>query len=160
MVLVTTEGPALPPAIRNRLQCLPPHQQADLYFVYRHELENEGAARNSTTDWLRRLQRAREFSWLATVPPEERHRYASLPAEDRRLLAEMHRTCASHLTGSKKQIWERCDWKQRIEWLAEEWVTRSLASTERAIFERMDERSKLPFLRPLPTCERLQVRPS
>ena len=97
MVLVTTEGPALPPAIRNRLQCLPPHQQADLYFVYRHELENEGAARNSTTDWLRRLQRAREFSWLATVPPEERHRYASLPAEDRRLLAEMHRTCASDM---------------------------------------------------------------
>eukprot|EP00966_Prymnesium_polylepis_P127108 2939732-Prymnesium_polylepis.1 len=76
MVLLTEqeqpELAKLPAALRTRAERLPPHQRDDLIFVYEYERVHEGAPRNDMSDWLRRLQRAREHGWLATVPPEER----------------------------------------------------------------------------------------
>lgn len=117
MVLLANPPPdpsKLPPAVRAHAERLLPHQRNDVYVVYEHERVNEGAPPRGVTDWLRRLQRVREHSWLATFPPAERQgqHHAALPATPRVSAAcnprsEMHRMYTSHLTPSQRHVWEQ-----------------------------------------------------
>ncbi|KAL1511566.1 hypothetical protein AB1Y20_006360 [Prymnesium parvum] len=145
---------SVPPAVRRRAERLPRPQSDDVFLVYDYETQNEGAPRSGMSGWLARLQRAREHRWVCSLPAEEWHSLAAMAPEERWLRAEMHRVATSYLTPGERHVWERCSWRARVEWLATEWTRLSLAETERRIFDQMDERNKLPFLRPLPSAEK------
>lgn len=144
------DGESVPYAVRSLIERLPASQHADVYLVHKHEQKLGGSRFNRMTDWLQQLQRAREHGWLASMPPEKQRQLASLPAEDRFLRTEMHHVSESILSPKDLQTWERWEWNAKLEWLATQWVRESLDDAERSLFDGMNERSKLPFLRPLP----------
>ena len=100
-------------------------------------------------DVLRQLS-AREYEFLAQASPAERAGFIVMPPNQRWLVLHMHQLYTKHLTVREQRVWDRCEWDRRVEWLMTEMTRRSLADTERSIFDGMTERERSLFLRPLP----------